>query len=108
MKKKKEGPEVSMIGKIIDLPFNEFKIELVKQKINIGVMKNISLNLISAYNELSSNKEGIVNECIKNRLSKNDPQVQEVLEGLFLEMMKIEEKVLYLNKCIKELEKLDD
>ena len=40
-KKKQPKEEKSMIGKIIDLPMEDFERELVEQKVNIGTMNNV-------------------------------------------------------------------
>lgn len=41
-----------MLGRVIDLPFEDFKKELEVQKVNIGVNNNLILLLTSTYNDL--------------------------------------------------------
>ena len=56
-KKQKVEQQTSTIGRIIDMPMEEFKEELVRQKVNIGVMNNLILNLEGSYAELKSRKD---------------------------------------------------
>lgn len=98
-----EKKEESMLGKIIDLPLEEFKAELALQKVNIGTMNNLILNLEGAYNELRTRKEGILNLVFTKAKSKEDPEVKKALDGLYSEMIKVEEKITYLKERVKEL-----
>lgn len=97
----------SMLGKIVDLPIEEFKVELIKQKVNIGTLKNLYISLVGAYSELNSRKDNIVQQCIKGELSKDDANVKESLEGLYLEMMKIEEKAIHVKGITEKVQELD-
>ena len=51
-RREKQQEQPSMIGKIIDLPLEEFKAELAIQKVNVGPMNNLLLNLESIYFDL--------------------------------------------------------
>lgn len=102
-RKRKREEEKSMLGKIIDLPLEEFKAELALQKVNIGTMNNLILNLEGAYNELRMRKEGILNLVFTKAKSKEDPEVKKALDGLYSEMIKVEEKIIYLKERVKEL-----
>lgn len=102
-KKKKSQKEVTMIGKIIDLPLEDFKAELVLQKVNIGTMNNLILNLEGAYNELRMRKDGVLNLIFTGAKSKEDPEVKKALDGLYAEMTKVEQKITYLKERVKEL-----
>lgn len=93
----------SMIGAIIDMPMEEFKEELVKQKTNVGTMKNLILYFNSIYADLKSRKDGVMNLVIKEGHSKDEPEIKNALNGIYAEMVKIEEKTLYLNQRVKEL-----
>ena len=95
--------EKSMIGKIIDLPLEEFKKEIVEQKVPIGVINNVKLNLFGAYEELRLRKENILSQIFSGELDKDNPTVKKVLDGLYSEMTKIELKSLYLTERAKEL-----
>lgn len=108
-RKKKEQkstqPEQSMLGRIIDLPLEEFKQELINQKVNVGVMNNLKLNLISAYEELVTRKDYIIKRVQNNHIDRD--YGTKTIEGIYAEMTKIEQKVLYLNERVKELLNLD-
>ena len=78
----------SMIGKIIDLPLEDFERELVEQKVNIGTINNLILNLESIYFELKVRKDAILDLVFKGVNSKEDPEVKKSLDGLYAEMIK--------------------
>ena len=52
--------EQSLIGKIIDLPFEKFKAEIKEQKINVGVVNTLILVLENSYWNLNSRREGLL------------------------------------------------
>lgn len=93
----------SMIGRIIDLPLEDFKKELVKQEVNVGTMNNLILNLEGAYNELRMRKEGVLTLVFENKLNKDDENTKNILNGLYAEMTKVEMKITYLKDKVKEL-----
>lgn len=93
----------SMIGAIIDMPLEEFKEELVKQNTNVGTMRNLIVYFNSIYADLKTRKDGIMNLVIKEGHSKDEPEIKNALNGLYAEMVKIEEKTVYLNQRVKEL-----
>lgn len=97
----------TMIGQIVDLPLKDFKKELVHQKVNIGTINNLILNLEGAYYELRIRKEAILNLVFKGEKSKDDPEIKKALEGLYAEMIKTEQKITYLKQRSKELVKVD-
>lgn len=102
-KQKSQQPEATMIGKIIDLPLEDFKAELVRQRVNIGTMNNLILNLEGAYNELRMRKDGVLDLVFKGGKSKDDPEIKKTLDGLYAEMTKVEQKITYLKERVKEL-----
>lgn len=102
-KQKQQSQEETMLGKIIDLPLEDFKAELVLQRVNIGTMNNLILNLEGAYNELRMRKDGVLNLIFTGAKSKEDPEVKKVLDGLYAEMTKVEQKITYLKERVKEL-----
>lgn len=106
-KKKKKQKQQSMLGRIIDLPLEEFKEEVEKQKLPIGVVHNIMLNLTAVYTDMVQRKDNIIYQINKGDLNKEDPKVKKVLEGLYSEMLKIEPKVFYLKDREKELINID-
>ena len=105
--RRKEKEQPSMIGRIIDLPLEDFKAELALQKVNIGTMNNLILNLEAMYYELRTRKDGILNLVFNNVKSKEDPEIKKALDGLYAEMTKIEIKVTYLKERVKELIDVD-
>lgn len=102
-KKKIEEQPKSMIGKIIDLSLEDFEKELINQKVNIGTMNNLILNLEGAYNELRMRKDGVLDLVFKGVKTKEDPEIKKSLEGLYSEMTKVEQKITYLKEKVKEL-----
>ena len=106
-KKKKQQTPQSNLGRIIDLPFEEFKKEIVEQKVPIGVLTNIKLNFFGAFSELGVRKDNIIKQITSGELSKDDPKVTNVLNGLYAEMTKIEQKSLFLTERIKDLADVD-
>lgn len=106
-KKQKAEQQTSTIGIVIDMPMEEFKEELVRQRVNIGVMNNLILNLEGSYAELKSRKDSVLDLVFKGMKSKDDPEITKSLEGLYAEMTKIEQKVVYLKQRVKELVDVD-
>lgn len=104
---KKQVEEKSMIGKIIDLPLEDFERELVEQKVNIGTINNLILNLSGAYRELSARKDGVMQLVEKGIKQKDDLEVKKSLDGLYAEMIKTEQKITYLKQRSKELVNVD-
>ena len=88
----KQQPQVqSMVGAIIDMSEDEFKEELVNQKVNVGVANNLILHLSSIYEDLKRRKDGVISLVIAK--DKTEEEVKSTLGGLYAEMMKIERKV---------------
>ena len=106
MKKNKFNDDKSMIGKIVDLPLEDFEKELVRQKVNIGTINNLILNLSGAYNELVVRKNNLIEMSLKDPDSKDE--VERVIKGIYAEMIKIEQKVTYLKQRSKELVNVDE
>lgn len=106
-KKKKFEKSETMIGKIVDLPLADFERELVLQKVNIGTVNNLILNLEGAYFELKTRKDAVLNLVFKGAKSKDDPEVKKSLDGLYAEMIKVEQKITYLKQRSKTLLELD-
>ena len=96
-----------MIGNIIDLPLEDFEKELIRQKVNIGTVNNLILNLEGAYFELRTRKEAILDLVFKGGKSKDDPEIKKSLDGLYAEMIKVEQKITYLKQRSKTLLELN-
>lgn len=96
-----ENKEQTMLGQIVDLPFGEFKKQIEEQKVNLGVTNNLILTLSSAYYDLRRRKEAVLDLVFSNKKTKEE--VKPVLEGLYAEMTKLEQKIVYLKQRSKEL-----
>ena len=96
---------VSMIGKIIDLPLEEFKVALKEQNVNLGVISNLILTLENNYWELSNRKDGVIGLVVDNK--KTQEEVEDTLKGVYQELAKIEEKIVYLKELKGDLSKPD-
>lgn len=107
-RKKKQKPvesSQSMIGKIIDLSLEDFEKELIAQKVNIGTMNNLILNLEGAYNELRMRKDAVIKAGFEGTITKD--QATALTNGIYAEMIKIEQKITYLKQRTKELVNVD-
>lgn len=91
----------SIIGKIIDLPLEKFKEELIIQKVNIGTINNLIIHLGSMYYELRHRKDSIIKSVTGGRISVEDGK--KAVMGLYAEMQKIEDKVTYLKEVSKSM-----
>ena len=90
-----------VIGYIVDMPFEDFKEELVKQKVSVGVMNNLILLMESIYFDFRNRKEALIKLVFENRLTKEE--TEKAINGLYAEMTKLEQKIVYLKDRVKEL-----
>ena len=104
-KKQQQHEESSMIGKIIDLPLEDFERELIEQKVNIGTINNLILNLEGAYLELRLRKDAILKKNFESTIEK--AQANDLINGLYAEMIKVEQKITYLKQRSNELINVD-
>lgn len=100
--KEQEGI-LQSIGMVIDSSMVDFVDELNKQKVNIGVMKNMVQILEATYNELFRRKNLIMKSIETGYYKKDNPEIVNAFNGIYSEMTKIEEKVVYLKRRINEL-----
>lgn len=98
---KKHTNNTTDLGKVIDMPFDKFVVELDKQKVNIGVNNNLILLLEATYNDLRQRKDLILDLVFTGKKSKEE--VQPALNGLYAEMTKLEQKIVYLKERSKKL-----
>lgn len=103
--KKVEQPQTTMIGKIIDLSLADFEKELIEQQVNIGTINNLILNLESVYFELRTRKDAIIKASFEGTIDKEESQ--KAVNGLYAEMIKVEQKITYLKQRSKELIDVD-
>ena len=92
---------MSMIGRIIDMEYNEFVREIQHQNCTVGVLCNLKLYLINSYEELRLRKNSLIDQVNEDKL-KSD-QVTDVIKGIYSEMLKIETKVIYIEAEIKRI-----
>lgn len=97
-RKKQVKPEQSMVGKIIDLPLEDFKREVEEQHLNVGMTHNVRLSLVGIYNDLCVRKDKVIELVTTKQRKNDDPEVVKVLNGLYAEMLKVEEKVTFLTE----------
>ena len=105
--KKSQQPKETMIGKIVDLPLEDFKKELEVQKVNIGTINNLILNLEGVYFELRTRKDAVLEIIFRGSRHKDEPDIKKSLDGLYVEMTKVEQKITYLKERVKELVDVD-
>lgn len=104
-KKQKIQQQETMIGKIVDLSLEDFEKELVRQKVNIGTINNLILNLEGVYYELRMRKDAILKMNFEGTVEI--AKAQDALNGLYAEMIKVEQKITYLKQRSKELVDVD-
>lgn len=104
-KKQFQKPQVTMIGKIIDLSLEDFEKELKEQKVNVGIMNNLILHLESIYFELRTRKDAVIKSSFEGNIDK--AEAQKAVNGLYAEMIKVEQKITYLKQRVKELLNVD-
>lgn len=95
----------SMIGKIVDLSLEDFEKELVRQRVNIGTINNLILNLEAVYFDLRSRKDAILKASFEGTIER--VEAEKVVSGLYAEMIKTEQKITYLKQRSKELVDVD-
>lgn len=93
----------TMMGKIIDSSLEDFEREIIEQKVNIGTINNLILNLESVYFELKMRKEAVLDLVFKGGKSKDDVEIKKALDGLYAEMIKVEQKITYLKQRREKL-----
>lgn len=93
--------QTSAIGDIIDMPIEDFKQSLIDQQVNVGIMMNLTHLLSAVYVDLQARKDTFVNMVVNKQ--KTREEVQSPLDGIYAEMIKVEEKLVYLKERIHEL-----
>lgn len=105
-RRKKKQIEKSVLGRIVDMSLEDFEKELVKQKVNIGVINNLIMLLSATYHDLVQRKDGVLDLVFKGEKKKEE--VQPIVEGLYAEMTKLEQKITLLKEKSKKLLDLDN
>lgn len=102
-KKKTDNVMHSAVGVLIDMPIEDFKSQVIEQKINVGTLSSLIVYFESLYAELKGRKDAVMNLVFEKGRSKDDPEIKNTLNGIYAEMLKIEEKVVYMKSRVKEL-----
>lgn len=98
-------PQVTMIGQIVDLSLEDFEKELVRQKVNIGTINNLILNLEAVYFDMRARKDAVIKASFEGTIDKTE--AQKAVNGLYAEMIKVEQKITYLKQRSEELINVD-
>ena len=102
--KRKKKQSITAIGQIVDQPIEEFKKSLEEQHTNVGTMNNLIHYLNGAYADLRQRKDTIMKSLDSEDITKRDrKEIEKTVKGIYAELIKIEEKVLYLQDRVKEL-----
>lgn len=100
-----QKPQVTMIGQIVDLSLEDFEKELVRQKVNIGTINNLILNLEAVYFDMRTRKDAVIKASFEGTIDKTE--AQKAVNGLYAEMIKVEQKITYLKQRSEELINVD-
>ena len=94
--------QVSALGKLIDIPLDQFQSEIEQEQVNVGQCHTLILNLEAMYAEFRGRKDLLV----ERRVSADDKEKREIekaVESVYAELFKIEQKVTYLKEREKTL-----
>ena len=102
--KRKKKQSITAIGQIVDQPMEDFKKSLEEQHTNVGTMNNLIHYLNGAYADLRQRKDTIIKSLEIEDITKKDrKEIEKTVKGIYSELIKIEEKVIYLQDKVKEL-----
>lgn len=108
MKFFKKKKSVTAIGQLVDLSMSDFKKYLKENNVNIGVMNTLIMSLNGAYYELKQRKEALMTMYTgDNTPAFQKKKIEKSIKGIYAELIKIEEKVVYLTETSKNLLDLD-
>ena len=108
MKFFKKKKSVTAIGQLVDLSMSDFKKYLKENNVNIGVMNTLIMSLNGAYYELKQRKESLMNMYTSDKTPAfQKKKIEKSIKGIYAELIKIEEKVVYLTETSKNLLDLD-
>lgn len=95
----------STLGKTIDLPLEDFKKDIIEQKVPIGVLNNMYLLFNASFNDLVRRKNVLMEKKASGEIEED---ITPVVKGIYSEMIKIEQKCTFLVERIDELKPLQD
>ena len=108
MKFFKKKKSVTAIGQLVDLSMSDFKKYLKENNVNIGVMNTLIMSLNGAYYELKQRKESLMTIYTSDKTPAfQKKKIEKSIKGIYAELIKIEEKVVYLTETSKNLLDLD-
>ena len=108
MKFFKKKNSVTAIGQLVDLSMSDFKKYLKENNVNIGVMNTLIMSLNGAYYELKQRKEALMTMYTSDKTPAfQKKKIEKSIKGIYAELIKIEEKVVYLTETSKNLLDLD-
>lgn len=94
--------QVSALGKLIDLPLDQFQSEIEQEQVNVGQCHTLILNLEAMYAELRGRKDLLVERSVSAD-DKENREIEKAVESVYAELFKIEQKVTYLKEREKTL-----
>ena len=94
--------QVSALGKLIDLPLDQFQSEIEQEQVNVGQCHTLILNLEAMYAELRGRKDLLVERSVSVD-DKEKREIEKAVESVYAELFKIEQKVTYLKEREKTL-----
>ena len=102
--RRKKNQSITAIGQIVDQPMEDFKKSLEEQHTNVGTMNNLIHYLNGAYADLRQRKDTIMKSLESEDITKRDrKEIEKTVKGIYAELIKIEEKVVFLQDKVKEL-----
>ena len=101
---RKKKQSITAIGQIVDQPMEDFKKSLEEQHTNVGTMNNLIHYLNGAYADLRQRKDTIMKSLESEDITHKDrKEIDRTVKGIYAELIKIEEKVVFLQDKVKEL-----
>ena len=94
--------QVSALGKLIDLPLDQFQSEIEQEQVNVGQCHTLILNLEAMYAELRGRKDLLVERSVSAD-DKEKREIEKAVESVYAELFKIEQKVTYFKEHEKTL-----
>lgn len=89
------------LGEIVDFPIDGFKKSIVDEKVSIGVINNLIHVMSESYYDLVHRKDAVLDMMKKGKVSKKEAQL--TIQGIYVELTKLEQKIVYLRERSKEL-----
>lgn len=99
--KKEELQHDSFVGKIVDMPFDEFEKYCAEE--NMGVLKGLENILTVIYNNLTEAKNKIIKKTLPpKRQDSKSTEINRLLLSVYAKMQMVETKIFYLREVQKE------